>query len=185
MIFDYGMTHGTRPSPLFYVFPWGRGIPVSPSRPCCVRSFRMRLGVGRLPGPCKIPRHQFILWIAILGRLSTLDKPWLHHLGGSCVLCQDGTLESHDHLFFMCRFTRNFLKEIRRVVRFYWPNRAWEDDIQWASIRWRGKHIVNASYRALLASFVYHLWQERNRRIFQHTTSTYSAVSHCIISDIR
>ncbi|KAL0434435.1 UNVERIFIED_CONTAM: hypothetical protein Slati_2777800 [Sesamum latifolium] len=136
-------------------------------------------------GPFKIPRHQFILWLAILGRLSTLDKPWLHHLGGSCVLCQDGTLESHDHLFFMCRCARNCLKEIRKVVHFHWPNRAWEDDIQWASIRWTGKHIVNASYRALLALFVYHLWQERNRRIFQHTTSTYSAVAHCIVSDIR
>ncbi|KAL0405897.1 UNVERIFIED_CONTAM: hypothetical protein Slati_3903600 [Sesamum latifolium] len=40
-----------------------------------------------LVGAFKIPRHRFILWVAVLGRLSTLDKPWLQHLGTDCVLC--------------------------------------------------------------------------------------------------
>ncbi|KAL0299875.1 UNVERIFIED_CONTAM: putative ribonuclease H protein [Sesamum angustifolium] len=35
-----------------------------------------------LSGPCKIPRFSFVLWLAILGKLSTMDKPWLSHLGG-------------------------------------------------------------------------------------------------------
>ncbi|KAL0444882.1 UNVERIFIED_CONTAM: hypothetical protein Slati_2210900 [Sesamum latifolium] len=30
-----------------------------------------------LVGSLKVPRHRFILWLAILGCLSTLDKPWL------------------------------------------------------------------------------------------------------------
>ncbi|KAL0293246.1 UNVERIFIED_CONTAM: hypothetical protein Scaly_3144900 [Sesamum calycinum] len=38
-----------------------------------------------LSGPCKIPRFSFVLWLAILGKLSTMDKPWLSHLGGVCV----------------------------------------------------------------------------------------------------
>ncbi|KAL0423595.1 UNVERIFIED_CONTAM: hypothetical protein Sradi_0894300 [Sesamum radiatum] len=45
--------------------------------------------------------------------------------------------------------------------------RLWEDwivGINWAARRWRGKHIVNASYRYLLASLTYHAWQERNHR---------------------
>ncbi|KAL0404084.1 UNVERIFIED_CONTAM: hypothetical protein Sradi_2049200 [Sesamum radiatum] len=48
-----------------------------------------------LVGTFKIPRHRFILWLAILGRLSTLDKPWLQHLGTTCVLCQDALPETH------------------------------------------------------------------------------------------
>ncbi|KAL2237698.1 UNVERIFIED_CONTAM: hypothetical protein Sindi_0961500, partial [Sesamum indicum] len=32
----------------------------------------------------KIPRHSFILWLAILGKLPTTDKPWLSHLG-TCI----------------------------------------------------------------------------------------------------
>ncbi|KAL0290685.1 UNVERIFIED_CONTAM: putative ribonuclease H protein [Sesamum radiatum] len=51
-----------------------------------------------LSGPCKIPRFSFVLWLAILGKLSTMDKPWLSHLGGVCVLC-GREVETHDHLF--------------------------------------------------------------------------------------
>ncbi|KAL0333993.1 UNVERIFIED_CONTAM: hypothetical protein Sangu_1555500 [Sesamum angustifolium] len=39
--------------------------------------------------------------------------------------------------------------------------RLWEIvGINWASRRWRGKHIVNASYWCLWASLTYHVWQE-------------------------
>ncbi|KAL0344289.1 UNVERIFIED_CONTAM: hypothetical protein Sangu_1316300 [Sesamum angustifolium] len=31
---------------------------------------------GLLQGKFKIPRHGFILWLAILEKLSTMDKPW-------------------------------------------------------------------------------------------------------------
>ncbi|KAL2248716.1 UNVERIFIED_CONTAM: hypothetical protein Sindi_2345300 [Sesamum indicum] len=52
-----------------------------------------------LSGSLKIPRHSFILWLAILGRLSTTDKPWLSHLG-PCILCIAEVTETHNHLFF-------------------------------------------------------------------------------------
>ncbi|KAL2246304.1 UNVERIFIED_CONTAM: hypothetical protein Sindi_2898600, partial [Sesamum indicum] len=34
-----------------------------------------------LSGSLKIPRHSFILWLAILGKLPTTDKSWLSHVG--------------------------------------------------------------------------------------------------------
>ncbi|KAL0405114.1 UNVERIFIED_CONTAM: hypothetical protein Slati_3825300 [Sesamum latifolium] len=52
-----------------------------------------------LLGPLKIHRNTFILWLAILGHLSTLDKPWLHHINGTCSLCSGGHVETHQHLF--------------------------------------------------------------------------------------
>ncbi|KAL0288758.1 UNVERIFIED_CONTAM: hypothetical protein Sradi_7089700 [Sesamum radiatum] len=57
-----------------------------------------------LLGPFKIPKNCFILWLAIRRRLSTLDKPWLNHTGGICILCTEGVSETHDHLFFSCSF---------------------------------------------------------------------------------
>ncbi|KAL0439828.1 UNVERIFIED_CONTAM: LINE-1 retrotransposable element O protein [Sesamum latifolium] len=75
-----------------------------------------------LVGTFKIPRHLFILWLAILGRLSTLDKPCLQHLGTDCVLCQTTIPETHDHLFFRCHFATECLSEMQRVVRFHWPH---------------------------------------------------------------
>ncbi|KAL0455368.1 UNVERIFIED_CONTAM: hypothetical protein Slati_0876000 [Sesamum latifolium] len=115
-----------------------------------------------LLGSFKIPRHRFILWLAILGKLSTLDKPWLHHLGTNCVLCQTATMETHEHLFFLCPFASNCLGEVKRLVRFHWPYSHWATAVHWALRHWRGKHVVNASLRALLASLVYHVWQELN-----------------------
>ncbi|KAL2235639.1 UNVERIFIED_CONTAM: hypothetical protein Sindi_1296100 [Sesamum indicum] len=77
-----------------------------------------------LSGSLKIPRHSFILWLAILGKLPTTDKSWLSHLG------------------------------IHRWIRFHWPNRDWATDIEWATRKWRGKHIINSAYRTLLASIL-------------------------------
>ncbi|KAL0293432.1 UNVERIFIED_CONTAM: hypothetical protein Sradi_6937800 [Sesamum radiatum] len=119
------------------------------------------------------------------GRLSTTDKPWLQHLGSGCVLCQDGIPESHEHLFFMCSFASECIRAIRREVFFHWPYYNWSSVIRWASARWRGKHVVNAAYRALFASLVYHLWQERNFRVFQHTSRPTEEIVRIVVSEIR
>ncbi|KAL0427722.1 UNVERIFIED_CONTAM: hypothetical protein Slati_2947000 [Sesamum latifolium] len=138
-----------------------------------------------LVGSLKIPRHRFILWLAILGRLSTMDKPWLQHLGSECVLCRASTPETHYHLFFSCPFALECLRAIRATVTFHWPYSSWDTAIRWAAARWRGKHVVNASYKALLASLVYHLWEERNHRIFQQTERTPVVIARIIVSEIR
>ncbi|KAL2225018.1 UNVERIFIED_CONTAM: hypothetical protein Sindi_3031200, partial [Sesamum indicum] len=109
-----------------------------------------------LLGSLKIPRHLFILWLAILGKLPTTDKSY-----------------------------RQCLTAIRKKVRFHWPNRDWANDIEWASRRWRGKYIVNIAYRALLASSVYHIWKERNLRCFEHVERTPSTIALLIVDDVR
>ncbi|KAL2224531.1 UNVERIFIED_CONTAM: hypothetical protein Sindi_3020800 [Sesamum indicum] len=120
-----------------------------------------------LSGSLKIPRHSFILWLVILGKLPTTDKSWLSHLG-VCILCDEGAMESHSHLFFRCRFSHQRLFEIRRWIRFHWPNRDWGTDI-----------------RTLLASCVYHIWRERNLRRFEHTERTPATLSIRIVDDVR
>ncbi|KAL2228516.1 UNVERIFIED_CONTAM: hypothetical protein Sindi_1831300 [Sesamum indicum] len=122
-----------------------------------------------LSGSLKIPRHLFILWLAILGKLPTTDKPWLSHFG-DCILCNEGATKTHSHLFFQCRFSRQYLTAIRR---------------KWASCRWRGKHIVNIAYRALLASSVYHIWKERNLRRFEHVERTPNTMALLIVDDVK
>ncbi|KAK4381495.1 hypothetical protein Sango_2962100 [Sesamum angolense] len=42
---------------------------------------------GLLQGKFKVPRHGFILWLAILEKLSTMDKPWVPGDANGCVLC--------------------------------------------------------------------------------------------------
>ncbi|KAK4394239.1 hypothetical protein Sango_1894700 [Sesamum angolense] len=69
-----------------------------------------------LLGPCKIPRYSFVLWMAILDKLSTMDKTWLSHLG-VCVLC-GREMETHDHLFFRCNYSRQCIRILKGTVRF-------------------------------------------------------------------
>ncbi|KAK4384422.1 putative ribonuclease H protein [Sesamum angolense] len=137
-----------------------------------------------LLGPCKIPRYSFVLWMAILDKLSTMDKPWLSHLGGVCVLC-GREMETHEHLFFQCNYSRQCIRILKGMVRFTWPNRAWAVDIAWASKRWTGRHIVQAAYRALLAAIVYHIWHERNRRVFQHSMRPSSTIARIVVDEMR
>ncbi|KAL0295520.1 UNVERIFIED_CONTAM: putative ribonuclease H protein [Sesamum calycinum] len=137
-----------------------------------------------LSGPCKIPRFSFVLWLAILGKLSTMDKPWLSHLGGVCVLC-GREVETHEHLFFRCRYSRRCIRDLKEATRFSWPNRAWEEDITWASTRWKGRHIVQAAYRALLSAIVYHIWRERNQRVFQHIERPSTTIATIAVAEIR
>ncbi|KAK4384170.1 hypothetical protein Sango_3085000 [Sesamum angolense] len=59
------------------------------------------------------------------------------------------------------------------------------EDITWASKRYMGRHIVQAAYRALLAAIVYHIWQERNQRVFRHITRTSSTIARNAIDAIR
>ena len=140
--------------------------------------------ISLLSGSLKIPRHLFILWLAILEKLATTDKPWLSHLG-CCVLCNKDMVESHNHLFFHCRFSRRCLSSIRRIVRFQWPNRDWVSDVEWGARKWRGKHIINISYRCLLGSCVYHIWRDRNLRRFEHEERPPSVVGNLIVEDVR
>jgi hypothetical protein len=53
-----------------------------------------------------VPRHAFILWLAVLGRLPTKDvlSKHGHSVGTTCVLCGQEE-ESLDHLFFSCPFS--------------------------------------------------------------------------------
>ncbi|KAL0416022.1 UNVERIFIED_CONTAM: hypothetical protein Slati_3434100 [Sesamum latifolium] len=96
-----------------------------------------------------------------------------------------GHVEIHQHLFFDCQYSRLCLASIRRRVRFPWPFRDWMTGIRWASSRWRGKHVVNAAYLTLLASVVYHIWQERNHRQFQNEERTPMVLGRCIVEECR
>ncbi|KAL0442413.1 UNVERIFIED_CONTAM: hypothetical protein Slati_1964000 [Sesamum latifolium] len=42
-----------------------------------------------LRGKFKTPRCSFILWLAILSRLTTMDKPWMQGPCKECILCDD------------------------------------------------------------------------------------------------
>ncbi|KAL0292614.1 UNVERIFIED_CONTAM: hypothetical protein Scaly_2582100 [Sesamum calycinum] len=138
-----------------------------------------------LQGNFKIPRHGFILWMAILGKLSTMDKPWVPRAENGCVLCGGLFDETHDHLFFKCAYSKRCLSILSRKIRFQWPFLEWQTGLIWASKRWRGPHLINAAFRATLAALVYHLWAERNNRKFSATSASAEYITSRVLDDIR
>ncbi|KAK4384364.1 hypothetical protein Sango_3068500 [Sesamum angolense] len=131
---------------------------------------------GLLRGKFKIARHCFVLWLAILEKLSTLDKPWISSDNDGCVLCDGHFGETHGHLFFECWYSRRCLSILKTRIKFQWPRLEWKQGIIWASKRWRGTHLINVALRSVLASLVYHIWAERNNRKFAATAISGSRI---------
>ncbi|KAL0281964.1 UNVERIFIED_CONTAM: hypothetical protein Sradi_7277400 [Sesamum radiatum] len=71
-----------------------------------------------LGGRFKIPRQAFILWLAIKGRLSTMDRPWINQREDGCVLCNFAARETHQHLFFDCPYSKRCLAILKRMLGF-------------------------------------------------------------------
>ncbi|KAL0282000.1 UNVERIFIED_CONTAM: hypothetical protein Sradi_7275200 [Sesamum radiatum] len=141
-------------------------------------------GITRVNG-CLNPRHVFVLWLAIRERLSMLDRPWVSRQDVGCVLCNGEYGETHDHLFFKCSFSARCIFLLKRCVRFQWLGLGWQQDILWASRKWRGRHFIHEASRAMLAALVYSIWRERNNRLFLDTANSADAVAMMAIEDIR
>ncbi|KAL0433556.1 UNVERIFIED_CONTAM: hypothetical protein Slati_2689900 [Sesamum latifolium] len=122
--------------------------------------------------PLKIPRNQFIMWLASLDKLSNRDKTWLNLPSQTCCLCNMDVLETCSHLFFECDISWQCLTLLQTRTKFSWPRTQWRQGLLWASARLRGRHLINAAYCAALASLVYHIWKERNCRRFTGLTTT-------------
>ncbi|GJY49754.1 hypothetical protein Tco_0439710 [Tanacetum coccineum] len=93
---------------------------------------------------------------------------WVHSEDLKCSLCNECP-DSHDHLFFECQYSRivwdkisskgemlNGLQNLSSVIR------SMEAKSNKSTIR----QVVN---KLIIASTVYHIWNERNKRIFQNS----------------
>ncbi|KAJ6353056.1 hypothetical protein OIU76_002137 [Salix suchowensis] len=117
-----------------------------------------------------IPRHAFILWLAVQGRLRTRDRISTITAIPSllCALCNQEP-ETHDHLFFRCHHSRTVWETVNRHAGLTWPSLPWNQLTDWAIASHKcKKNVTSMIARLSLAASVYNIWQERNRRIFSH-----------------
>ncbi|KAJ6737816.1 hypothetical protein OIU85_019837 [Salix viminalis] len=136
--------------------------------------------------PLHIPRHSFILWLAAQCRLRTMDKmDYLHLEDTRCKLCNHEE-ESHEHLFFQCRFSSQVWRRITGHAKIFWPPLAWGSLIDWTANKYHNNKLVHQMIGPLLlAAAVYHLWQERNRRVFHNNPRTIHLLCEDIYQQIR
>ena len=110
----------------------------------------------------RIPRHAFILWLAIKGRLRTMDRLHDQERPRICTLCSLED-ETHEHLFFNCRFSHEVWVWITTKHKTPWPNYRWPDLIQWGAVTHKSKSLFSSLVaRLTLAASVYSIWMERS-----------------------
>ncbi|XP_059639305.1 uncharacterized protein LOC132281633 [Cornus florida] len=130
-----------------------------------------------------IPKHSLILWMAVKGRLNTLDaKPVLHkHYTNSCYHC-NFAWESIDHLFFKCAYTSRIWKFVQEVAGFYIRPDNWTQLLHWCIAHWNSSDFL--LHKLLLAAAVYLIWMELNARainsILAPSSSIIAQVKSCV-----
>ena len=114
-----------------------------------------------------LPKHSFVLWLAVLGKLRTKDR--LHFIPSdlNCVFCNQEP-ESHCHLFFQCPWTSSFWGSIARWLHL--PRQLPTLSSAIRGLAPKKKSTVHKMRRASLSIVVYLLWEERNKRLFDNST---------------
>ncbi|GJX38684.1 RNA-directed DNA polymerase, eukaryota, reverse transcriptase zinc-binding domain protein [Tanacetum coccineum] len=110
-----------------------------------------------------IPKHSFILWLVIQGRICTQDKlkDWGNQAVNRCCLCLNNC-EDLQHLFFQCPFSKTNLINVGN-----------------------GNNIRSVVRRLVFAASVYNIWHERNRRIFKDVKSSSEEVYKHIMDTVK
>ena len=131
-----------------------------------------------------VPKSAFFLWLAVKKKLGTQDR--LRHIQSvaSCLFC-GLDLETHNHLFFQCTFSKQVWRCVLHKANITAPSLPWDDLIEWMSSNWQG-HSLSAKVKKLcLATTVYTLWRDRNERFHTNSVSRAEHIASNIIGQVR
>ncbi|XP_028068090.1 uncharacterized protein LOC114270720 [Camellia sinensis] len=150
------------------------------------RSFGRVVWHKLLWGPHRIPKVSFIVWVAIHNRLYTGDRLMLFGLAphSQCPYCLDPG-ESHSHLFFKCKFANRVWGAIEGKCNIKWLDLDWPDIVTYATKETKGNSLrANILSNAFLCS-IYHIWIERNNRVFNKEFKPEEVITKSIIQMVR
>ncbi|XP_074288751.1 uncharacterized protein LOC141613907 [Silene latifolia] len=115
-----------------------------------------------------LPKHSFIMVLAMQGRLATIDK--LNQKGtclvNQCIMCKAAN-ETHTHLFFKCSFNAAVWKGVLQWLAMQDRTLDMRRELRWITNRRVRRDWKPHWYSSCLNAAVYSLWEERNTRIFR------------------
>ena len=127
---------------------------------------RKLLWPGKVWSSFITPKHSFTLWLAARKRLPTKDRLLFLQMEEACVLC-GGSRESVTHLFFSCAFSNLIWARVREWLGISRAMSTVDSALKWIRRESRGSG-RNAKARCMaLACTVYHIWNARNRKMFE------------------
>lgn len=114
------------------------------------------------------PKASFIGWMAMQGRLYTMDRvlKFAENVDPLCCLCKKGN-ETHDHLFFRCDFSQRVLKSMLELVAYPSCAGSLHEWNVWFGLASK-PHSELFQLRATAVTItLYCIWQSRNEVRFQ------------------
>jgi hypothetical protein len=105
-----------------------------------------------------------------------------------CLLCRGGGKDV-DHLFFDCPFSQRIWYDLcfKCLIPFnYCP---WASTVVWPFILGRCNSLQFLVIRLMSATTVYHIWKERNDRLYgeapRNDSVVYSDIVQCIVTKVN
>ena len=132
------------------------------------------------------PKHSFIPWLAILGRLATQDRlvKWYPGKQVSCPLCETCP-DSVTHVFFEWPFSNKIWRELKKKSQQEELSNNWNEILNGLISKLCNKSIMSILRRIVLAACVYYVWNERNKRLFANEKRDYKVLLTVIVNNIR
>nr|GEY32967.1 hypothetical protein [Tanacetum cinerariifolium] len=115
-----------------------------------------------------IPRHAFVIWLAIQKKLMTHDKMlvWRPNEDFKCVVCKKCS-DSHNHLFFTFEFSKEIWNELIKKLNVRLSG-CWDQIIDERKVLPAKKNIWSIVRRLVCGATMYYIWKERNNRLFKN-----------------
>ena len=133
-----------------------------------------------------IPKHAFILWLAVKQKLCTQDKlqKWYPNRQFECSLCKN-EMDTHDHLFFKCDYAKMIWEKICKMAEIQDTGNSWEETVNKMSSYNNNRSVWVIIKKICLAATVYFIWHERNGRLFSNVNRSAEALFSIICDEIR
>jgi hypothetical protein len=138
-----------------------------------------------------IPKHAFMLWLIIQGKLVTQDKLRIWNFKARndlnmmcCLLCYSD-LESHTHLFFECHYSAHVWKSVRSKKGMIDAPPVLESILSKTENLGKSNSLMITINKLVVAASAYHIWRERNLRFANNKFRSPDVVVSTILEDVR
>ncbi|XP_074318442.1 uncharacterized protein LOC141655253 [Silene latifolia] len=134
-----------------------------------------------------IPSHRLITTLALQEKLATVDKIAARgfSIANRFILCKEAQ-ETHSHIFLQCSFSRHLWTGILTWLGL--PHRAFDltKELLWCIEKKHIRHWKNGWFISLYRSraVYYHIWAERNARIFLGAEKTATQLLYIIRNNV-
>ena len=93
--------------------------------------------------------------------------------------------ETRNHIFFECSFSKAIWKMILTLSGIRRDVSDWNFELKWASQRLKGKALISTLLRIGWNAYIYHMWRERNNRLFRQKEETKEQILEHVKEAIR